>query len=348
MILSYLGSKQTLLPCLKQVISPIIKQHGGKERCVFGDLFGGTCIVANTFKNEVRTMVANDMELYSYVLGKSLLTTVYTPKLARIIDHLNSPAIKPVRGLMWRNFTPKCGRMFFTQDNGMRIDAIRLAICKLFEQKKVTYKEFLFLLGSLMATVSRYSNTSGTFRAYLKSFCTRSLRRFKLAPIHTNRQLDSRHYMIKNNVTRVAQTMRFDVVYLDPPYNTAHYGAYYSLLNYLCLYNKNVQLGGVGVMKNYNRSEFGYLKTAKQKFDELIKSINAKHIIMSYNDNAVLPCHEIIHLMKQRGNVTLYKIWHKNYKPNKGIKSDHVKEYIFVLECTEQPTNSFKQCWLKL
>lgn len=348
MILSYLGSKQTLMPYLTRVLNPIIDQHGGRSRCVFGDLFGGTCIVANTFKDRVKTVIANDLELYSYVLGKSLLQTVYTPHLAQVIDYLNSPEVGTKKGLVWKNFTPACGRMFFTEHNGMRIDAIRIAISELYKKDAINYKEFVFLLASLMASVSRYSNTSGTFRAYLKVFCTRSLRSFKIAPIHKNRTIQGVHHMVKNDALKTSKCTPFDVVYLDPPYNTAHYGAYYSMLNYICLYNSNVELTGVGIMKHYNRSRFGYTKMAKKSICELISSIQSKHIVMSYNANAAIPSMEVVDMMMKRGNVTLYKIWHKNYKPHKGIKSDHVKEFIFVLECTGIPTRSFKQCWLKL
>lgn len=355
MILSYLGSKQTLLPSLDKVMMPLIARHGGKERCVFGDLFGGSGCVSNHYKSYVKRVVSSDMELYSYVLSKALLTTVYTPRLARLIDMLNSrQLLKPVKGLVWKNFTPHSppqhARMFFTCENGARIDAIRIAISRLHQEGMVNYKEFVFLLASLLASVSRYSNTSGTFRAYLKSFCTRSLRQFKILPVHKNTCLATNgHKVYKTDVNNVVKTHSFDIAYLDPPYNTCHYGAYYSLLNYVCLYNPAVKLTGVGVMENYNKSAFGFARTAKHEFRCLLTNIRAKHIVLSYSASAVLSCKDMVSILMRKGSVTMYKVWHKTYKPHNSIRSTHLKEFIFVVDCTQNSASkTFKEVWLSL
>lgn len=356
MILSYLGSKRTLLPCIKKVMEPLISQHGGKDKCVLGDLFSGTSIVGHTFRDSVKTVIASDMELYAYVLGKALLQTVFTPKLAKVIDRLNSSAVKPVKGLVWRNFTPSKPpmrqRKFFTCYNGMKIDAIRIEISNMYAQKTINYKEFVFLLASLLASASRHSNTSGTFRAYLKQFCKRSLKRFTISPVHRKRSVVGKHHMIKNDATRVACDHAFDIAYLDPPYNTAHYGAYYSFFNYLCMYSSSLQLTGVGILKHYNRSQFGYAKKAPQAFTDLFPILKAKHIVLSYNANAAIPCKEMVGMLLKKGDVTLYKIWYKNYRPNNMTKHNHVKEFLFVVDCHTNSTSTqkhiFKEQWLTL
>lgn len=351
MILSYLGSKSSLLPRLKHILTPIIESCGGSKSCVFGDLFGGTCIISKEIHSMVKRVVTCDMELYSYVLGKSLLTTVYTKRLEKIICYMNEHLPRNTKGLVWKHFTPhsppQFSKMFFTCENGMAIDSMRVYISHMYKQKQISYKEFLFLLGSLLASASRYSNTSGTFRAFLKRFSPRSLQRFVLKPVHMTRRIIGKHYMIKNDAIRVARSCKFDVVYLDPPYNNSHYGAYYSFLNYLCLYNPSVKLVGTGIIESYNKSDFGLSKKAVWAFRNLLNAIQSKYIVLSYNMNAVVETKHLVQLLLKKGNVTLYKMKYKKYKSNHKTFDSHVTELVFVVDCsTHQGVTTLREVWV--
>lgn len=350
MILSYLGSKKSLIKYLQFVLDPLIESCGGVKSCVFGDLFCGTSIVASTFQNKVRHMIASDMELYAYIIGKALLQTTYTTKISSIISFLNSKSLPLSKGLVWKNFTPcnppKFNRLFFTCENGIVIDSIRKFISFLFLKKKITYKEFLFLLASLLSSASKYSNTSGTFRAYLKQLSSKAARKFELEPIHKNSELYGKHTVIKNDAIRVASTSKFDIVYLDPPYNTAHYGAYYSFLNYLSIY-RNIKLSGVGITKFYNKSTFGFTKHAEEAFKTLLRNLDSRYIILSYNENAVVPFHTMKQILLTKGSIIVYKIKYRNYRPNKNTKKQFIKEFIFMVDCSCKEL-MFKECWLKI
>lgn len=334
------------MPTLNKVIDPLIrkaKAENGGLAITFADVFSGTGFVSNYYKDHesIRRVVSSDLELYSYVLNKALLGTVCSNKLLRIIAFFNGPKLKPVKGLIWRHFSLAGGRMFFTEDNAMRIDAIRIAISRLYKVGKITYKEVLFLLGSLMCACSRSANAASCFRAYLKQFCPRSLKRLEVHPIHRSMTRPMKHHkMVKGDACMMTKRYAIDVAYLDPPYNANHYGSYYSFYNYLMVYDKNYEIGGVaGVTKEYNKSNFGFKATAKQTLCQLVDNLkDSKYIIMSYNNDGVLNKNEVIECFQRVGSVTLHKAINKKFKPNDRVKNIHVIEYLFVVKVGTAPS----------
>lgn len=366
MILNYFGSKARILPTLKSIINPLISKCLANkhlnDRVVFGDLFAGTGVVGASYLYDKRigTIISNDVEVYSYVINKALLQLKYSAKIAKIIACLNGPYLQCIHsGLITRNFSPHapCKRMFFTIPTAQRIDAIRKALHVLYCKGLVSYDEFVFLLASLFVSVSKYSNTAASFRAYLKTFSKRSERPFKLTPIHQNYsyQQSSLSEFKKTKVSKkdivhaVKRAPQMDIVYLDPPYNSSHYGSCYGFYNYLAYYRQDYQLDGVaGIMHNYYKSEFGlrlYAKNAFCKLFQALKDNGTKYVVLSYNDNAVLGKNEMSDIMRKFGSVTVHKLWNKKYKSHNLVKSNLVKELIFVIDLKHEHRH-LKENWI--
>jgi len=346
MILSYLGSKATLLPYISRVIEPLIKPD-----TVFCDLFMGSGCVSNYFKSRVHSVIACDTELYSYVIGKALLTCPYSHKLAMIIDQINLQCDGGKKGLVHANFATG-GRLYFTEENAMRIDYMRLAIDQLYSAKLVTYSEFLFLLGSLLTSASARANTCGTFRAHLKTVSVKAKKQIKIVAIHKDVSiLNAKCNIVKNDDAIKCSSKCITantIVYLDPPYNSVHYGAGYSFLNYLCLYDSSVTTVGTGTMLNYNKSKFGLQKHALAEFKSLFDAITCRYIVMSYSSEGILHINQIANALVYKGNVVIYKVWHKSYQThNTGRNRLHVIEYIIVCDC-DSVARKVTKTWLKL
>ena len=66
MTFRYIGSKKQLLNFIKEVVN---KENNNYSN--FSDLFAGTGIVGDYFKNDFK-IVSNDLEKYSYVINKCL------------------------------------------------------------------------------------------------------------------------------------------------------------------------------------------------------------------------------------------------------------------------------------
>lgn len=349
MSLGYLGSKSRILPFLQRLMSPLLH-----PKSVFGDLFAGTGVVGKTFQHHVKSVIASDLELYSYVINKAHLQTSYTNKLAKIIETLNTQRPR-CNGLIWQHFAPSKGnvqqRMFFTVENAQIIDGIRITLNRLFKNKIVTYSEYLFLLASLLVSMTKVSNTAGTYRAYLKKFTFRSKKPFVLYPIHMDAQpRRSHHSVIKNNAFKVAKHQSFDVLYLDPPYNHCHYGSYYSLLNYVCIYNPKAKIKGVaGTLSTYNKSAFAIHRLAYRHFEKLLRVIKTKWLFLSYSSDGILKLVQLKKLLLSKGNVVCYKILHPRYKSNhNGNHTSPLIEYVFAVDCQRSQQRTFREQWVDL
>jgi len=70
--------------------------------------------------------------------------------------------------------------MYFTNDNGMKIDAIRTKIQEWKDSKLITEDEFYILLTSLIEAIPYVANISGNYAAYLKHWDPRALKSIKL------------------------------------------------------------------------------------------------------------------------------------------------------------------------
>jgi adenine-specific DNA-methyltransferase len=336
MTLSYLGSKKTLLPTLDKIIGKYID-----HTTVFCDLFAGTGVVARFYRHRAKKVIVNDIELYSYIINKAYLQCSYTPKLATIIDSINHSILhgQPSKGLVYKYYAPnsKNTRKFFTPQNAMMIDGVRIMIHKLYTQKMLTYREYIFLMASLIYSGSKVSNNAGTYRAYLKSYCQRAIHRFQLVPIHKDHhtKMDvQKCTVLKQDALVVVSQNVFDVIYIDMPYTNVHYGGAYAFYNYLTMYDaKIVPVGVAGITPDYHKSTYGLAATARTSFEKLVRSIRSKYIIMSYNMDGVMKKHDILNILSYKGSTTLYKFYNKKYKPNANVKKLHVEEYIFVTEC---------------
>ena len=64
--MNYIGSKLSLLDFLYESINSVIDN----KEASFVDLFAGTGIVGRHFKSKNFSIIANDIQYYSYVLNK--------------------------------------------------------------------------------------------------------------------------------------------------------------------------------------------------------------------------------------------------------------------------------------
>ena len=323
MILSYLGSKASIIYEIMSIMRPYI---GKNEK--FCDLFAGSGIVSHYMSNECYNVSSCDQEVYSYVLTYALTKCVYTDRLKTLITSIKGEK----DGLVTQNFSPPA-RKFFTNENANNIDDCRIHISTLFNTNTISYKEYIFLLASLLCSCSKIANTCGTFRAYLKHFSTKALKEFVLEPVHTNSLNRKKKCIVrKDDVLRFIEKNRWDVVYMDPPHTNIHYGAYYSFLNYLCIYNTTTQLKGTGIIQSYNKSLFGMKKHAKYAFFSLFSKIQCRELFISYSSKSLLPIEQMINVIKdaipQLKSIHVHNINHKPYCPNSKCCKSNVVEYL--------------------
>lgn len=338
--LNYIGCKHTLFNTLLHVCKENIIDMKNKT---FMDLFAGTGVVGFHMLNYFKLCDANDLEYYSYVINYALLKCNYTENIKKLIEACNG--LKAVEGLLYNNFSPSphCERMFFTNTNAKKCDAIREYIETQFKSSQITEKEYYFLLASLLVSVDKVANTSCVYGAYLKEYKKTALKEMIMNPIH-NRVVEPTH---QNNVYNdLAEKFAhpdskyYDVIYIDPPYNQRQYSANYSPLNYIAHYDVNIVLKGkTALIDNYNKSGFCKKTEVKKAFTELINGINCQHLILSYNNEGLLSVDDLKKILLTKGEVKLYKIQYSKFKAQQSVDKKFVEEYLWVVDTSKKGAN---------
>jgi adenine-specific DNA-methyltransferase len=329
--LNYIGCKNTLFKTLLHVCNENID---GMEDKSFLDLFAGTGVVGFNMAFYFRTCSANDIEFYSYVINYALLICDYDNNLQIIIDKCNK--LEGIEGLIFNNFSPNnsCERMFFTNENAKKADAIRNYIEDLYSLSQITKNEYYFLLASLIVSIDKIANTSCVYGSYLKTFKTTALKNLVLMPIHKNWvvNISNKVYNLQAEIFGGPSADYYDVVYMDPPYNHRQYSANYSPLNYIAHYDKDIILNGkTALIANYNKSNFCKKGEVKKTFTDLIEGIKCKYLIISYNNEGLMPIEEFKNILIRKGKVKLYKIQYNKFKAHKGVDQKYVEEYIWFI-----------------
>lgn len=322
--LNYIGCKRTLFDRLFSIFQENIPNI---DHLTFSDLFMGTGVVSYQMLDKCRAVYANDLESYSYVIGRALLKCNYSDRLRDLIKECN--ALPGVEGLIYKNYSPAGERMFFTLENAKKADAIRQHLSTL----NLPEEEFHFLLASLLVSVDKVANTACVYGAYLKKFKASAIKQLVLEPIHTRRDIR----VEENLVTRgfAEQTdHKADVTYLDPPYNQRSYSANYFPLNYIVSYDESIIPKGKTGTIDKNQSSFCSKPKIREAFRKLLENISSHYVLLSYNNEGLLSEDEIREILVSRGSVKLYKIKYNKFKAQKNVDGDFVYEYLWVVDTT--------------
>ena len=158
--MNYIGSKYKLSNWIKSEINKKVKV---KEK-IFCDIFAGTGIIGRVFKRSVKKVIANDIEYYAYVLNRNYIGNHKNLKeKLEIIEYLNNLHLRD-DGFIYRNYCSPANRLYFSDENGKKIDSIRMEIEKFKNDEDLYY----FLLASLIESADKVANTASVYGAFLK------------------------------------------------------------------------------------------------------------------------------------------------------------------------------------
>ena len=146
--MNYIGSKNKLSDFIKQSVYQVVGKDLSNKTFFF--FFAGTGIVGRNFKAETKKVISNDFEFYSYVLNRNYIGNHQTVEFENLIKELNS--IEGKSGFVSEEYSEngKSERLYFSEDNGKKIDAIRQEIEKWKSSKKINENQYYFLLCSLL------------------------------------------------------------------------------------------------------------------------------------------------------------------------------------------------------
>lgn len=353
--MNYIGSKYSLLPFLDECITSI----AGTQNKTFCDLFAGTGIVGRYFKKKGYQIIANDLQYYSFVLNQqyianhtplefkgltseipSLLSSSL-PNTTIVCNYLNSLPL--LHGFIYNNFcqashsNDESFRLYFSNENGAKCDAIRTQIETWKSQNKITSQEYYFLLATLLENIDKVANTASVYGAYLKKIKHSAAKPLQMIPAETILN-DHDHQVFNTDANKLIKSIQTDILYLDPPYNQRQYAANYHVLETIARYDNPILYGKTG-MRDYQsqKSEYCNKRLVKQAFADLIHNANTKYIFLSYNNEGLMSLTDIKDIMSQRGEYGFFTKQYNRFKSdneneNRTIKANSTIEYLHYVK----------------
>lgn len=325
----YLGNKYRLLPFIRQVVD----EHCNNVNIV-ADLFAGTGAVSSAFQD--RTVITNDI-LYSNYISNSAW---FSPqdydeqKIIRLVEEYNERQVT-TDNYMSRNFADT----FFSKQDCRKIGFIREDIERKFKHNELNERERALLITSLLYAMDKIAKTCGHYDAYRKGVeYDLHLEMYVPQARHDNNPANQ---CFNEDINVLAPRVTADLVYLDPPYNSRQYCDAYHVLENVARWEKPEVFGVAKKMDRTALKSAYCTKEATEAFADLIENINARYILLSYNNmenkgnersNAKLADEDIMRILQNKGEVLVFEENYKAFTTGKSDIQDNA-ERLFLCIC---------------
>ena len=331
----YIGNKENILENIYTIL-----QANNVSGKTFFDFFAGTTNVGRFFKSKNYQVSSSDILYLSYCLQKAYIENNSEPKFEKLLKILPEPnnknlfstpletvsnylnSLDGVEGFIFQNYTPagtkelQQPRMYFIDENGKKIDAIRQQIENWKNDNLISESEYYVLLTSLIETIGFYSNIAGVYAAFHKHWDFRALRPLELRTIQfVDNGKENKVY--NDDSMNLLDKINVDILYLDPPYNERQYAPNYHILETIAKYDEP-KLRGVTGMRDYSsqKSRFCNPTTALEDLNKIAKEAKYNFLVLSYNSEGIMPSEKILDILKQYGTVKLEQFEYARFKSN--------------------------------
>jgi adenine-specific DNA-methyltransferase len=377
--MNYIGSKYSLLEEIESALDAYPVPNQG----VALDLFAGTGAVAQLLKLRGYVTYANDWQRYSYVTNVAFIELDRLPDFGKLladpkwgtrIGNMNSekeiesysiisrepleedlPCTQVLRyldqipGRPGPFYETYChsgtdGRMYFSRENGLRIQAIRDLIETWGESRLVSPNEKAWLIACLIESADRVANTASVYGAYLKHI-KRSARKpltlVALKPIPSDHPPDEHQVFCEDSSELLVRfpSDKLQLIYIDPPYNHRQYASNYHILETIACWDMD-QFDPRGVTglraPDEQRSDFCLRSAVEDAFRQLFERIHSNYLLFSYNNEGLLSREKLLGLFEEFcTDIEFTEIKFRRFRAdvdheNRAYKTDHTREYLVL------------------
>ena len=325
----YIGSKFRMIDIIKETMKKEKIEYSS-----FLDLFGGTGIVGDFFNDQKTKVYVNDLLKSNYISYLAWFGSekIDKNKIKRYIDKYNSLTV-----LKDNYFSLNFSNTYFSEENCKKIGFIREDIEENYTNNNLNIRERAILITSLLYAMDKIANTVGHYDAYRKMGDLN--KKLELCMLDLKSNTNNKNNKIFNeDSNELVRNLKADVVYIDPPYNSRQYSDAYHLLENVAMWGKN-EVHGVAKKMEQNGIRSKYCSvSAPLVFKDLIENIDAKYIIVSYNNmgkkgagrsQAKISDEDIINTLSKKGKVKVYETDFKEFNTGKTHIENH-KERLFV------------------
>ena len=323
----YLGNKYSLSNFIRKTV-----EENCKGVNIVVDIFSGTGAVSNTFKDKM--LITNDLLYSNYISNFAWFGSedYSSRKIIELIYKYNQVKTSE-NNYMRDNFADT----FFSADDCSKIGYIREDIEQKYNNKEINFKEYAILITSLLYAMDKIANTVGHYDAYRKNAkFEKSLTLNVLLP----EELNSNNICYNLDANELIKTIKCDLLYLDPPYNSRQYCDAYHLLENVARWEKPEVHGVARKMDRTSLKSDYCMITATKAFEELIENADTKYILLSYNNmsdkgndrsNAKISDEDILRILNKKGKVKIFEADYKSFSTGKSDIKDN-KERLFLCE----------------
>ena len=340
--MNYIGSKYSILSYIDEVIEDFVKPS---KNITFCDIFAGTGVVSKYFKEKGYNIIANDIQYFSYVTLKGLIEVDEELEFEKLSKRGRDPfvllnGLSGKKGFIYKNYSmsgtkkSEYQRQYFSDDNAKKIDASRIKIEKWKQKHLINDSEYYYLIACLIEAADKVANTASVYEAFLKDLKKSADKPMIIKPLELI--FKGKKYDIYNEDSKeLINKIKGDILYLDPPYNTRRYDTNYHILETIALYDNPKIKGKTGLRVDEDKkSNYCIKNKAEIELEDLIKKADFKYILLSYNDEGIIPMNKIEEIMKKYGTYKRYEKRHKRFKSDNSreYKKNYTIEYIHCLQ----------------
>lgn len=328
----YLGNKYKLLPFITRVV-----ENECKNINTVADIFAGTGAVASAFID--KKIITNDIMYSNYICHVAWFSSEHysEEKVIKIITQYNNLKITE-DNYMSDNFS----NTYFSLDDCRKIGFIRQDIEDKFNLGYINARERALLITSLLYAMDKIANTCGHYDAYRQG--VEFEKHLELYVPQPEPDVNENNVCYNMDTNELAPEIEADLIYIDPPYNSRQYCDAYHLLENVARWEKPEVFGIARKMDRTALKSDYCTQKATVAFENLIDSIHAKYILLSYNNmankgndrsNAKISDNDIMRILSKKGKV---KVFSEDYKAFSTGKSDIQanQERLFLCICNNE------------
>ena len=337
----YIGNKTRLLPFILRTL-----EKEGLRAGAVHDAFAGTASVGRALKEKGWQVYGSDLLMSSYVFQRAYVVADSTdPALDEMARALSR--VSPREGFISTHFSPvggatSGGRMYFTAENAARIDAARDELEAWRTSRILADDAYYLLLAGIIEGADRVANTAGVYASYMKRWQPNARRSFAVNVESTVRGRPAVAYLM--DATEAAKSIgEIDLIYIDPPYNSRQYVAYYHIPEILArgwTSGEPAIRGKVGLLAGTEgRSQWSHGRRVQKLFTTLLGATGARYALVSFNSEGHLEPEKLESLLKKAavdGQVSHFTQRYRRYRADsdhEGRKyhADSAQEHLYLV-----------------
>jgi adenine-specific DNA-methyltransferase len=339
----YIGNKTRLLPFILRTL-----QRSGIEVGSAHDAFAGTASVSRALKANGWRVHSSDLLMSSYVFQRAYVVPDSVDddidERARALSEL-----VPRDGFISRHFAPRVdggrisGRMYFTPENAGRIDAAREELECWRVAGRVSEDAYYILLAGIIEGADKVANTAGVYASYMKRWQPNARRPFDVVVGKPVKGAQPATACLMDATESAKQLGAIDLLYIDPPYNSRQYVAYYHIPEILARgwseSSPDIR-GKVGLLAgDEGRSQWSHGRRVKKLFAGLLSATGARYALVSFNSEGHLApdaMRELLVEASANGDVSHFTQRYRRYRADSEREGRHyhrdiAHEHLFLV-----------------